>query len=420
MERKIYPDKKNLYRMPWSTNESPIGWVEVTDVCNIHCEGCYRLNRDGHKPFEQIRDEILFLKKWRNCDAITLAGGEAILHPEILDILRFIQENKMKSIIITNGVALTAKFLKELKDAGLTGVSFHIDSTQDRPEFKEKVGISELELNKLRLKYAKVVDEVGGLTSSFGITVDEQNCEEIPKFVQWAIDNIRIINALSFITLRGLPVGKGIEYYANHEKIELKEDSLGYSINSKNKDKIGVFAKDVYSVIKENFPEYEANSYLGGTVDHTSLKWIIGNIILNTKGKMFGAYGKKTMEIVQTMYHLIYNSYVTHIKKRRIGKKIFLLSVFDKTLRKTFKKFIIYVLQNPVRLFYPLNALSIVIIQPPDLLDDGTCDMCEGCPDMCVFDGKLVNSCRLDECIQYGALLHTHITNEKSMLVEVQ
>lgn len=404
--------------MPWSTNESPIGWVEVTDVCNIHCDGCYRLNRDGHKPLNQIKEEILFLKKWRNCDSITLAGGEAILHPEIRNIIRFIKEHNLKSIIITNGVALTEKLLKDLKDTGLTGVSFHIDSTQDRPEFKEKGGMSELALNKLRLKYAKLVEKVGGITSSFGITVDEQNCGEIPKFVKWAIDNIKFIDALSFITLRGLPVGNGFEYYTNHEKINLKQNSLGYSINSKNKNKIGVFSTDVYELIKEAFPEYEANSYLGGTVDHTSFKWIIGNMILNDKGKIFGAYGKKTMEIIQTAYHLLYNSYVTHIKKRRIGKRIFIFSLFDKTLRKAFSNFIKYILLNPIRLFYPLNTLSIVIIQPPDLFEDGNCDMCEGCPDMCVYDGKLVNSCRLDECIQYGALLHTHISNDKNILVE--
>jgi hypothetical protein len=45
---------------------------------------------------------------------------------------------------------------------------------------------------------------------------------------------------------------------------------------------------------------------------------------------------------------------------------------------------------------------SIGIIQGPDLLEDGRVDMCESCPDMTVWDGKLVHSCRLDEWRLYG------------------
>jgi hypothetical protein len=41
--------------------------------------------------------------------------------------------------------------------------------------------------------------------------------------------------------------------------------------------------------------------------------------------------------------------------------------------------------------------------------EDGQIDMCDDCPDMCVFEGRLVNSCRLDECRIYGDLLHIHV-----------
>ena len=99
MGTKQYPIKENLYRLPWTMNDNPHGWTEITDVCNIHCNGCYRrMKGDGHKPFEQIKEEILFLKRWTNCDSIILAGGEAILHPQILEIIGFIKKNGMKSL----------------------------------------------------------------------------------------------------------------------------------------------------------------------------------------------------------------------------------------------------------------------------------------------------------------------------------
>jgi hypothetical protein len=401
-------NKSNLYRLPWSTNESPIGWLEVTDICNIHCRGCYRINRSGHKPIDQLKEEVLFLKKWRNCNSISLAGGESILHPNILDLIRFIRDHKMKSIIITNGYGLTEKNLTEMKAAGLTGVSFHIDGTQERPDFRGKEIVSEPELADVRLKYAEMVAKVGGLTTNFGITADNRNFTEIPQFVQWAVNNSGIINSLTFITYRGLPVGDGIEYFAHEKKVDLKKGSLGYSINAEERDKIVIKTQDIYKIIKEYFPGYDANSYLGGTVDHTSFKWLLGNIILNSRLIMFGSYGKKTMEIIQTFHHLKIGTYVIHLKKTRLGKRIFIMALFDKAMRETLLKFIKYVLTTPLGLFHPVRILNIGIVQAPDLLPDGTCDMCESCPDMCVYEGKLVHSCRLDEYIQYGALLHVH------------
>jgi hypothetical protein len=36
--------------------DNPIGWLEVTDRCTFHCQGCYRINgMQGHKPLEQVR-----------------------------------------------------------------------------------------------------------------------------------------------------------------------------------------------------------------------------------------------------------------------------------------------------------------------------------------------------------------------------
>ena len=79
--------KTDLYRLPWSKNDNPIAWLEVTDICNLRCEGCYRHKMTGHKPLEQVQEEILFYKEWRNPDNVSIAGGEPLLHPEFMDIV---------------------------------------------------------------------------------------------------------------------------------------------------------------------------------------------------------------------------------------------------------------------------------------------------------------------------------------------
>lgn len=407
-----------MYRLPWSTNDNPIGWVEVTDVCNLRCKGCYRLGKEGHKPLEKIKEEIRFLIKWRNCDNISLAGGEPVLHPRINEIIRFCSGQGLKVVMLTNGYALTEEVVTRLKKAGLTGFSFHIDITQYRPEFGKKEVASETELNELRLHYARMVKKVGGVFASFGITVTSGNLDEVPGFIQWAIDNQALVHGISLITFRGMPTSGKYEYADQQgRRIEIKNGTLGYTISAEEEDDIWISSKDVSKKILEYYPQYEANSYLGGTEDHTSMKWVIGNIIFNSRGKIFGGYGSRAMEAIQVGNHLLKGNYVAYSKKR-VGKKIFWLSFVDKPTRKAFARFLKHGVANPVRLFYPVKGMAIAIIQAPDVLPDGRVNMCDDCPDMCVFDGKLVNSCRLDECRFFGGLLHLHVNGEYETVKE--
>lgn|GEM_PF-5955453 len=153
-----------------------------------------------------------------------------------------------------NGCGLTEDMLEKMKSAGLTGLSFNINSSQERPEFNDKYTVNQSKLNEVRLKYAKMVSKVGGLAAAFKITVSNDNFNEIPGFVQWSINNSKLIHSITLVAHRGLPVGEGIEYYADREKIDLKPGSLGYTISAEEKDKITITSKDIYSKIKEHYP----------------------------------------------------------------------------------------------------------------------------------------------------------------------
>ncbi len=59
-------------------------------------------------------------------------------------------ERGWKPILNTNGLALNDDLLRALKRAGLTGLTFHVDSKQGRPHWKGK---TEQEHNLLRLEY---------------------------------------------------------------------------------------------------------------------------------------------------------------------------------------------------------------------------------------------------------------------------
>jgi hypothetical protein len=48
-----------------------------------------------------------------------------------------------------------------------------------------------------------------------------------------------------------------------------------------------------------------------------------------------------------------------------------------------------------------------MIIQPVDFLESGLQNMCDGCPDMTIYNGELVWSCRMEELKHFGTWVRT-------------
>jgi len=128
---------QQYYRLPWTLNDNGISWLEVTDACNLACAGCYRPHVDNHKSLEQIAAELAVFKSLRKSDCMSLAGGDPLMHPQIVEIVRMVREGGWKPIVNTNGLALSRKLLLKLKEAGASGFTFHIDTTQLRKDSKD-------------------------------------------------------------------------------------------------------------------------------------------------------------------------------------------------------------------------------------------------------------------------------------------
>jgi len=390
-------EKRDYYRLPWSMNDNPIAWIEVTDICNIHCEGCYRQYMTGHKPLEQLKEEVDFFIRWRNPDNFSIAGGEPLIHPQITDLVAYIAQKGVKPVILSNGVALTPALLHELKQAGLAGFTMHVDSHQNRPNWKDR---NEKDHNELRQHIADMVAAEGGLFLVFNSTVFPDTFHEIPEVVRWAQANIAKVQGLVFITFRTATLEDNTATDRNDREVDLSR--LSYTRESFH----GRFvtAPEVHKIIQDNFPEYEAAGYLGGTIRHDSYKWLIGAMV-GSPHRMYGSVGKKTMELAQTGHHLAKGRYLAYLTSGRIGAKIFWLSPWDRAIRAARNNRRMDVLRHPGRLFDGIYVQSIGIIQAPDIQPDGRADMCDSCPDMTIFDGRFVNSCRLDEYRLFGGFV---------------
>jgi hypothetical protein len=390
-------DKRNLFRLPWSMNDNPIAWLEVTDICNIHCEGCYRQHITGHKTLEQAKQEVDFFLQWRNPDNFSIAGGEPLIYPHIVELVAYMASKGTKPVILTNAQALTPEILKDLKKAGCAGFTIHIDSHQNRPHWNGK---TEAELNQLRQKCADMIAAEGGMFVVFNSTVYPATFHEIPDVVRWGQANIDKVNGLVFITYRTATLADNIATDIHGQQIDM--GTLSY-VRDSFSEKF-VTSPEVYELIQQNVPEYDTCGYLGGSVRHDAFKWLIGALV-GSKRKVYGSIGKRTMELAQVGHHLFTGKYLAYLSEASASRWVFLLSPWDPAVRKAWKNQLGYLLRHPWHLFEKIYLQTIGIIQAPDVLEDGRADMCDSCPDITIYDGKFVNSCRLDEYRLFGGFV---------------
>ena len=388
----------DYYRLPWNLTDNSISWLEPTAKCNLYCEGCYRLNeKDGHKTIEQINADLDVFQKFRNSDGVSIAGGDPLTHPDIIEIVREVKKRGMKPIVNTNGLALTKELLTELKKAGVFGFTFHIDSKQGRPHWKDK---NELELNELRLHYAQMLAEASGISCAFNSTVYEDTMQYIPGMVKWAQQHIDIVHVMVFILYRAVN-NKEYDYYLASKKIDM--GALVY--NEDPVTRADIKADEIVELIRTENPNFDPCAYLNGSQQPDSFKWLLTGR-LGTKKRIYGYMGKKGMEAIQMFNHLLYDKYLAYAKPKdtRKGKLMLLLGAFDKRLRKAFFRFY----KNPLNIFRRLHYQSVMIIQPVDFLQDGRQNMCDGCPDITVWNGQLVWSCRMEEQINFGSNINAY------------
>jgi hypothetical protein len=382
----------DYYRLPWNLADNAIAWLEPTAKCNLACHGCYRQNQsDGHKSLDEIEADLDVFQKFRRFDAVSIAGGDPLVHPEIVEITRLVKKRGLKPIINTNGLALTPGLLCELKKAGVFGFTFHIDSKQNRPGWKNS---SEIELNELRYRYAKMVAEVGDVACAFNSTVYEDTKKFVPDLAWWAKRNIDIVQLMVFILYREIDSAR-LDFYAGPRRLDADE----FIYNERSEECTALNAQEIYDLLKADDPDFDGCAFLNGTERPDSIKWFLTGR-LGTKTAIHGYMGRKGIEIIQTFHHLLRDQYLAYISPRmaRMGKSMLMLGAFDPRLRRALKRFF----SNPLNLFRRLHYQSIMVIQPVDFLEDGRQNMCDGCPDMTVWNGRLVWSCRMDEQLKFG------------------
>lgn len=99
----------------------------VTDQCNLDCAYCTEY--DNSKPHPSLDD----LKRWLTKIAdlgtvrVALVGGEPLMHPDIVEVVRHARRLGLATSLTTNGFLLSRTLVEALDEAGLEVMQISVD-----------------------------------------------------------------------------------------------------------------------------------------------------------------------------------------------------------------------------------------------------------------------------------------------------
>jgi len=178
----------------------PIGCValEITQRCNLDCTACYlsETSEALHDlPLEELFRRIAQIRSvYGPGTDVQITGGDPTLRRagELTAIVRRVRESELRATLFTNGIRATRALLAELTAAGLEGVAFHVDTTQQRKGYANENG-----LNALRLAY---IERARGLPLAvyFNTTVHSGNFGELPALARFFARHSDAVSFASF------------------------------------------------------------------------------------------------------------------------------------------------------------------------------------------------------------------------------
>ncbi|RYE25631.1 MAG: radical SAM protein [Sphingobacteriales bacterium] len=154
--------------------------IVVTRRCNLSCGYCYEYDKVSKPiPIDVLKQRIDKLKKLKTV-FVTLNGGEPLLHPQIHELVAYINKLGMVPMINSNGHALKLPLIEKLNDAGLFGMQISCDSLEDNDVTQKSLRRLQPKLELLK-EHAQFVVRINGVLGS-------ANPKEVEQVAQRIVD----------------------------------------------------------------------------------------------------------------------------------------------------------------------------------------------------------------------------------------
>jgi uncharacterized radical SAM superfamily Fe-S cluster-containing enzyme len=177
--------------------------VDLTNRCNMMCDPCFMdANQVGfvHEltwdDIKQVLDNAITIKPKRQM-SVQFSGGEPTISPYFLDAVRYARKVGYSSVqAATNGIefAKDPEFAKAAAEAGLRYAYLQFDGIGNAANAHRRVGnLFDVKLRAIENLHSAGVDIVPVVTIVNGV-----NNEQVGRIIEFALDNPKKINFLSF------------------------------------------------------------------------------------------------------------------------------------------------------------------------------------------------------------------------------
>jgi 7,8-dihydro-6-hydroxymethylpterin dimethyltransferase len=177
--------------------------IDLTNRCNMMCDPCFMdANQVGFvhelswEDIKTLLDNAISLKPKRQM-SVQFSGGEPTMSPYFLDAVRYAKEVGYSSVqAATNGIefAKSPEFARAAAEAGLRYAYLQFDGIGNAANSHRLVGnLFDVKLRAIENLWSAGVDIVPVVTIVNGV-----NNEQVGRIIQFALDNPRKINFLSF------------------------------------------------------------------------------------------------------------------------------------------------------------------------------------------------------------------------------
>ncbi len=362
------PRKINLKPLKLSVRETPHLTIETNLTCNIRCRGCYNLSKTFVKPLARIKSEIDLALQKRNLETITLLGGEPTLHPDLVEIIRYIKSKKVICEMLTNGILFLQdkgeSLLDEIIQAGLDRIVLHVD-----------VGQSHIhqDINEVRHTLFKKFER-RKIFFSLSITIYHDNTGKIPSIMK-EFSRYRYFDGILSILEIDSPKNF-FEGYVAGKNPQLKEEYLRIT------EELGV----------------EPSAYIPSSLDDDHISWLMFFYYINTETHKTMDVSPEYNRLFRKLYRLFAGKHVFGITSSPLLFPFsFLITCLVETLLHPKKLFVIGKLLRKSRRLKDLRFHYILIQNGPEFNHEkNQIQMCYHCPDATIRNGKLTPVCAAD------------------------
>lgn len=330
-------DPKRLYTIPWSATNNANGWIEPTTHCQLRCPGCYRgVSENGYVPshaeLSELKEQVAFLVERRNVQTISIAGGEPLLYPDLEALVAHIKSRDVKVVVLTNGLLLDEARLVHLKEIGVDCVLLHLDRFQGRGE-------GEAQVNLIRDGFCRMFQKIPGVQLGFIMPVSERTVSDLEVLGSFFRENADIIEMVILTVYR--------------------EDVLASDLGTGRVDHHALLEK-IRMELRLSWCAWIPKLYTD------DFGWLYASTVFRD--------GKPWKTVTPEMFQAIQEN---HFESR--GRYQF--TPFEK--------------RSPILGHQGVYTQTVIVVNLPVRLPQGW-NLCRGCPDAMVYQGRLVPSCLLE------------------------